>query len=92
MQQVTTEPEKYVTMSVFEQAMQSIARSFEQVNERFDRHESLFERIFEELRVIRDEARETRKIIVDMNIHLSRHEHRLDNLTERVEVLEIETN
>ena len=83
-------------MTVFERSMASIAQSFAQVEERFvkvderlDRHERLFEMIFSELQNIRAVTESTQKTLSSFMYAHGVHEEKIDDLTERVETLEL---
>lgn len=62
--------EKYLTVSVFEKHMASVARSFQDVDARFERveaqlykHETLFERMFLMIQDVQESNREIRNDI-----------------------------
>lgn len=84
--------EKYVTMSVFEDAMAAIARSFQQVDARFEhmeqRFEQKFEKVFEEFRLIHEDNREFRNRLISLERTLLLHDRKLENALVRVEKLE----
>ena len=75
--------EKYVTMSVFEKAMASIAKSF-------DRHEKVLQDILQELRAMREDNKYFRNSISNLNIDGSSYDRRIEDLKGRVERLEMQ--
>ena len=95
-------PGKYVTEVTFEKSMVGIARSFAKVDEQFDKvderfnkveerldkHDKLFEVIIGELQVIRQTTEDTQKIMSSYARDVAIHDLKIDDLTERVEMLE----
>lgn len=82
------ELKKYVTMTRFDDAMRSIAQSFERIEKRLDTHDGLFETIIQMFHQDQKKHEEFRKTLVDHAIHISHHERKIDNVTERLETLE----
>ena len=67
---IAPKTEKYLTVSVFEKHMASVARSFQDVDVRFERveaqlykHDALFERMFSMLQDVQESNREIRNDI-----------------------------
>lgn len=83
--------EKYLTISVFEKHMGSIARSFEDIDRRLNHHDTLFERMFSMIQDVQESNREIRNDIRGYMHHTVTGERRVDDLTERVEKLEHKT-
>lgn len=75
----------YVTIERFDNAMASIALSFERADNRLTQ---LADAIMNQFQEIRAENREFRKTMADHAIYISRHERKIDDITERVEVIE----
>ena len=79
---------KYVTMSAFEKAMSSIAKSFSRMEERFTQHDKAFELLFKQMQVYTEEAREHRQTMSSL-IHTDvKQERDVEDLKIRVEKLE----
>ena len=84
----TKKSPKYVTESVFEKHMRSIAQSFSHVNERLNSHDDMFEIIISEIKGIRHEHREFQQNFRIFNANDIKFERDIDNLKNRVEKLE----
>lgn len=87
--------EEYVTMNAFEKGMESIANSFQQVDERFDVLEKKFtgidgsfNKIFQVLATIREDNMEFKKRSNENEMTLLRHDQKIENMLVRVEKLE----
>jgi len=81
--------EKYVTEKTFEKSMVSIAKSFVRINEALERHERVLEMILKELKNLRDDHREIRSALSNLEIGLLKYDRKLEDLTLRVEKLEM---
>ena len=79
---------KYVTMSVFEKAMASIAKSFSGINEKLAQHDNAFVLILKEIRAIHNDNKEFRKSISGLTIDGLSYDRKIENLNLRVEKLE----
>ncbi len=95
---IAQKTEKYLTISVFEKHMGSIARSFGEVDARFERidkrlahHDTVFERMFSMIQDVQESNREIHNDIRGYMHHTVTGERRVDDLTERVEKLERKT-
>lgn len=73
--------EQYVTISVFEKAMRSIAS-------RLDRIDRILEAILQELKQNREEHEYFRSTFRMHDAEIVTHDRKIDGLTDRVEVLE----
>ena len=84
--------EKYVTETVFERNMASIANSFAHAEElskkRFDRHESLLERMLKQIEMLREDNQYIRKSVQSFIHDVSIHDRKIEDINERVEKLE----
>jgi septal ring factor EnvC (AmiA/AmiB activator) len=80
--------EKYVKESTFEKSMRSIANSFEKVFSKFDNQNKILELVLKEVKNSREENKESRKSISNLNIDSVSYERRIEDLTFRVEKLE----
>ena len=84
--------EKYVTMSAFEKAMASIAKSFTKIDERFTRHDKAFELMLKQMQTFTEEAREHRQTMANL-VHTDiKQERTVEDLRIRVERLEMKIN
>lgn len=88
MKRVKKEP-KYVTVSAFEKATASIAKSFSRMDERFDRHDKAFSLLFKQMQKFTEEAREHRQAMsMLMRTDISQ-EKAVEELKIRVDRLEM---
>jgi hypothetical protein len=83
-----SEKSRYVTEETFERSMLAIAQSFNGIHEHLAVHDGMFEILINEVRAIREDTKDMRGTLHDLNMHLVRHERRLDDHTERIEKLE----
>jgi hypothetical protein len=79
--EVQQKSEQYVTLSVFENAMRSIAS-------RFDRIDGILEIMLTETKQNRDEHEYFRSTFRMHDTEIVMHDRKIDGLTDRVEVLE----
>ncbi|MEI8174597.1 MAG: hypothetical protein WCG28_01455 [bacterium] len=82
--------EKYVTMSVFEKAMASIARSFSKMDERFDQQDKAFELLLKQMQTFTLESREHRQSMSSLMRADISQEKTIEDLQTRVERLEMQ--
>ena len=80
---------KYVTENTFEQNMQSIAKSFSRVDTAMERHEMVLQEILKEIRNIHEDNKYFRQSISNISIDNSSNDRKIENLTLRVEKLEL---
>jgi hypothetical protein len=80
--EVQQKSEQYVTLSVFENSMQSIAS-------RFDRIDGILEKMFVEFKRNHDEHEYFRSTLLMHDREIILHDRKIDGLTDRVEVLEV---
>ncbi len=73
-----------MTVGLFEKHMRAI-------NNMFVKHESIFDLILAEIRGIREEHQDFKKTLLIQDRGLGLHERKIDDLTGRVEKLEIKT-
>jgi phage shock protein A len=88
MKKIAKKEPKYVTMPVFEKAMDFMAKSFAKVFEKLERHDKAFELVLKEMRDYSQEAREHRMMMSDLNHSDISQERRIEGLEIRVEKLE----
>jgi archaellum component FlaC len=81
----------YITLSVFERNMAAIAKSFNMMDDRFDRVEAGLTGILSEIQGMRAEASGVSQSIVALSSTDALHESSIDDLQERVEKLELKT-
>ncbi len=74
------------------EVMASITRSFDRMEERFQKIDNRLERLenflINHFKRSEEHHQEFRKTIADHDNHISRQERKIDNLTERVEIIE----
>lgn len=80
--------EKYITMSVFEKAMASIARSFSKIEEKLDKTDQIASLVLKEMQIYREESKENRMTMSLLNHNEIKQEHRVSGLELRIEKLE----
>lgn len=83
--------EKYVKENTFEKSMRSIANSFEKVFSKLDNQDKVLDVILKEIKNTREDNRESRKSINNLNSDGISYERRIEDLTIRVEKLESKT-
>jgi len=81
--------EKYVTEKTFEKSMEAIAKSFARVEESLEKHERVLDMILKELKNLRDDHREIQHTLSNLEISFSKYDRKLEDLTLRVERLEM---
>ncbi len=81
--------ESHVTMSAFEKAMASIAKSFSRMDDRFDRHDKAFTLILKQMQTFTEEAREHRQTMSSLMRSDVFQERAVEDLKVRVERLEM---
>lgn len=69
--------------------MVSIVKSFARIDEALERHERVLEMILKELKNLRDDHREIRSALSNLEIGLLKYDRKLEDLTLRVEKLEM---
>ena len=74
--------EKYVTEKTFEKSMLSIAKSFSRV-------EGALEIVIKEVRNLHEDNKYMRQTLTSVDSTVSIHDRKIDNLTMRVEKLEL---
>lgn len=74
--------------NTFEKSMRSIARSFEKVFEKLDRHDKVFEVMLKEMQTNSQEAREHRMMMGSLNHSDVIQERRIKGLELRIEKIE----
>ena len=88
MKKQTKKESKYITMSIFEKSMASIAHSFDKVFEKLDRHDKAFELILKELQEQRKEAIGYRMMMSSLNHNDVSQHRKIEGLEIRIEKLE----
>ena len=84
----TAGKEEHVTMSVFEKAMESIAKSFDRIDTRLASHDRAFESILNELKSIHDDNKHFRESFLNLNREEVIRDRNVEDLRIRVERLE----
>ncbi len=82
---------KYVTETTFEKHMQSIAKSFAQINKTLVTHEEVMQNILKEIRVIHQDHKDFRLSISNLYSENMSRDRAIDNLDVRVEKLELKS-
>ena len=83
-----TTTEKHVTEKTFEKAMVSIAKSFARTEDRFDRIEKNFDRVFGELKNIREDNHDFKNRMLVTEITTLKHDQKIENMLSRIEKVE----
>lgn len=81
--------EKYVTEKTFEKSMTNIAKSFAQVDESLELHSKILQDILKEIKQINEDNKYFRQSISNLNIDGSSSDRKIEDLTMRVERLEM---
>ena len=83
--------EKYVTESTFEKHMTNIAKSFARINETLATHEEVLQNILKEIKAIHEDHKDFRSSIANLYSENLSRDNMMNNLTVRVEKLELKS-
>ncbi|MCX6752348.1 MAG: hypothetical protein NTZ87_02500 [Candidatus Nomurabacteria bacterium] len=82
---------KYVTENTFEKHMGNIANSFARVDASLETHEKVLQEILKEIKAIHEDNKYFRESILSLNTDGISCDKKINNLTVRVEKLELES-
>ncbi|MFA6006669.1 MAG: hypothetical protein WC764_03015 [Candidatus Paceibacterota bacterium] len=84
----TSKNKQPVTIDIFEKSMASIAKSFVRVDERFEKHDQMFESILGEIKNLHEDNKYIRNTLNDLVRQGAKDDRKMDDMLVRIERLE----